>query len=58
MHGCHKVGVTIEGDFEGVLSHNDPNTKITEVNKGRRIQNISPKKHKGKTNNNSRESGG
>jgi hypothetical protein len=26
-HGCHKAGVTIEGDFISVLSHKDPNTK-------------------------------
>jgi hypothetical protein len=25
-HGCHKAGVTIEGDLKSVLSHNDPNT--------------------------------
>jgi hypothetical protein len=40
-HGCHKARVTIEGDFKGVLSHKDPNTK-TGVNRGKIVQQISP----------------
>jgi hypothetical protein len=46
-HGCHKAGVTIEGDFTSLLSHKDPNTK-TGVNKGRGIQQISQVKQTNK----------
>jgi hypothetical protein len=42
-HGCHKVGVTIEGDLKRILSHKDPNTQIG-VNRGRRMQHISLEK--------------
>jgi hypothetical protein len=45
-HGCHKGRVTIKSDFIGVLSHKDQNTKTTEVNMGRRIQNKSSNKQK------------
>jgi len=51
-HGCHKAGVTIEGDFISALSHKDPNIK-TGVNRGRGVQQKSPKKKKKKKHKNS-----
>jgi hypothetical protein len=38
MHGCHKVGITIEGDFISVLSHNDQNTKIGGEEYNKKVQ--------------------
>jgi hypothetical protein len=42
-HGCHKVGVTIEGDLKRVLSYKDPNTQIG-INRERMMQHISSEK--------------
>jgi hypothetical protein len=56
-HGCYKAGVTIEGDFISALSHKDPNTK-TGVNRGREVQQKSPKKQKNKHKNSSSKDGG
>jgi len=55
-HGCHKAGVIIEGNFIGVLSHNDISPKKNRGKHGENDTKQKPKKIK--NNNNSRELGG